>query len=425
MRPRSYFPSAVVTLLLPLAAGGADAQDRGTDDGQRDHGLRPQQVYNPGAQTYSRAGNVLAPSPDAPVGRPPDVVWDNAVNQSTAYQNKWFSACDPVPPCCIHFYLDGGVYLFKPHLESNPAFRVVHLPGSGLSPGAAGVVEIGYEPQFAPRLTFGVETDCGIGLRTNWWHFADDSPNFTAFNNDRTGRTTVSTPPILGVPGFTSPGTVARGFGVFNDAMFFSTSMNIHVWDWEVTERFHPGGCWDVLFAEGVRYAYLSQNYEAVRNNVGVGRFGTSRINLFRDLEIVRTGRNLDGVGPTAAVEVRRSLGDTGLSLYGLGRASLICGRGRTRSFQGANVNLQVVPVRGRAVTVTNTALRNASIGHDDVDPITELEFGVEWGCHVSHARVFLRTGVVYQEWFFAGSGSSEQGDLSFFGLNATAGVTF
>jgi hypothetical protein len=382
-------------------------------------------VYDPKAQTYTRASNRLAPAPDAPVPPPPDLIWDNALNQSVAYQNKWYSLCDPVPDLGVHFYLDGGVYLFKPHLESNPAFTVVHLPGPGLTPGTAGVVQIGYEPAFAPRLTFGVETENGLGLRTNWWHFDEGSANFPALNNDPTGRTTVSTPPLLGVPGFTSPGPVARGFGVFNDAMIFSTGLDVFVWDWEVTERFHPGTGWTVLFAEGVRYGYISQSYEAIRNNGGIGRFGKSRINLFRDFEIVRTGHNLSGVGPTVAFEADRAVADTGFSLYGLGRCSVLFGRGRTRSFQGENVNLQVVPVKGKPTTVTNTVLRNASIGHDDVDPITELEFGVEWGCKVSRARVFARTGLVLQDWFNVGNGSSEQGDLTFFGLNVTAGVNY
>jgi hypothetical protein len=38
---------------------------------------------------------------------------------------------------------------------------------------------------------------------------------------------------------------------------------------------------------------------------------------------------------------------------------------------------------------------------------------------------VLLRSGIVYQEWINAGNASSKSGDLSFFGLSVTAGLSF
>jgi hypothetical protein len=355
-----------------------------------------------------------------------ELIYDNALGQSELYAGKYAAICAPDTDKCCHFYLDAGVYYMKPLFESNPGFVIRQRQVvNGVATVNSSIEQLGYDPSFAPRLSFGVATESELlGLRTTWWHFDERSHQRAVTNNDGTLNTQISTPELFGVPGFTSPGPTARALGVFNDSMSFGSHIDTHVWDWEVTQKLHPG-CWCVLFSEGVRYTYLSQSYQALRSNAGPGRLGTSRVNLLIDRDLVGTGHNINGAGPTGAVEVRRALGDSGFSLYGTGRCSVIFGRGRTQSFQQNQVREQVISSTGKITTV-NTATANFAIhGHDDVMPVSELELGVELAHHFGPVCVFVRTGLVASEWDFAGSATGDNGDLAFFGLNCSLGFNY
>jgi hypothetical protein len=425
MAMRTCSPPSLGVLLLGLLAGSVHAEQTAV------YLPKDVQVLTP-EPTSPRATPPRAtpPQPDPPRARPecgplgsgPDGVCDGAWENHVNYINQ---LCNPPPEHCFHWYLIGGVYFLKPHLEGNSAYLIAHNP----TPGAAGSVVTGapafsYDPQFAPRVTLGGETDCGLGFRTTWWHFDAGANTQNLTNGDFTLSTVVTTVPARGVPGFSSPGAAAQAFGVFNDALTFGAHLNTHVWDWEVTRALHAGG-WDMLLSGGVRYVYLSQSYEALRTNSGRGVSGTSTVIITRDQDVLGTGHNLNSAGPTAALEARRALGRTGFFLYGIGRGSVVFGRGRTRSFESNVESRQIIPRRGATTTFNATTVTNASFGHDDVLPIADVEIGLEWAHPVGPVLLFVQTGLVAQEWYNAGNAASEKGDLSLLGLNVTAGVNY
>jgi hypothetical protein len=418
---RSVFYSIVGVLLLGGLAGFVRAEY------PPGHLPEPHMIPEAGAELPPRTAPKTVP---ANLTHPPipDPVWDGVVAGHEDYARRVDALPEPEPEAGWHLFASAGVYYLEPHLESNPGFLVFRRqPGA---PPASGVVGLGSEEAFAPQLSFGLLTDCGWGLRTHWWHIDRGSRLLTDFNRDPTLGTFVQTPPLVGVPGFTSPGAVARAFRVFNDYMTFGSHLNLHAWDWEVTRAWHLGG-WDLEVAGGVRYAYLSQNYQATRSNSGSGVSGTSRVTVIQDTDLVQTGHNFSGAGPTLAFEVRRPLGDSGFALYATGRGSVLFGRARTHSFQRTVANYRITPVRGAVQTVNTTTARDATRDHNDDLPVDDLELGVEWSRVVGPVRLvgplrlFLRTGLVGQGWFDAGNGTSDRGDLSFFGLSLTAGVTY
>jgi hypothetical protein len=204
----------------------------------------------------------------------------------------------------------------------------------------------------------------------------------------------------------------------------FGSHLEMHVWDNEITRAFDFDG-WQFLASLGGRYTYLSQGYSALRANQGKGTSGTSKVTITQDSDQVTTGHNFSGGGPTAALEVHRPLWDTGFALYGVGRTSVVFGRGRTHSQQVSIENYQIVPTKGSTQTVKTTLFYDSAHGSDDDLPVEEVEIGVEWSHRVGRVAFLLQTGVVYQGWISAGNATSKNGDLSFFGLSLTAGLSF
>src|SRR5262249_46417546 len=101
-------------------------------------------------------------------------------------------------------------------------------------------------------------------------------------------------------------------------------------------------------------------------------------------------------------------------------------GRGRTHSVQTTTAIQQTARGGGLPLQrVTIFRFQDQAFGHDDVVPMDDLEIGLEWGRMVGQARLFLRAGIVSQTWFNAGTATSENGDLGFFGLNVTTGFLY
>jgi hypothetical protein len=360
-----------------------------------------------------------------PVATGQDPVFDATVAEHEAYRRRYDQPDPPEPWTGLHFFLTGGTELLHPHLENNPGFIVVKQNKvGGITNTSSAIGELTFAGEFAQHVALGVYSDSGLGFRTSWWHFAEGSHVLTPFNADTTLNTVFSTPPLFGVPGFTSPSMLGRAFGVVADAMYFSSELELHVWDWEVTRKVHLGD-WDLLFSGGMRYTYLSQSFTAFRFNMGNGRTGTSRIVLSTDSNQVGSGHNLSAIGPTAAIEVRRPLGNSGFTIYGIGRSSVVFGRGHTHSFQATTETGQVIPPKGSTQSFNFSLVSDQAHGHNDTLPIEEVEIGVEWSCLWGRTRWFVQSGVISQAWFNAGSGSSEQGDMTLFGLSLNAGFTF
>jgi hypothetical protein len=324
--------------------------------------------------------------------------------------------------CPCHFFVDAGFYMIHPYFSHNPAFITAHRQGT--SPAVSQTTDFDYEVEFGPHVSFGVTGPCGFGFRSSWWQF-DFETSVPAFpSQDATLRTAVSSTPVPGVPGFTSPGSVARAFGVFGDQVGFGNHVRGVVWDWEATKEF-TGGCWAMLVAGGMRYGYLSQSYSASRFNSGSGRSGTSRVTIIEDSDTIVAGRNFGGVGPTTALEIRRQIGSFGLAVYGNARGSVLFGDEKAQTFQRTVENQRIIPSRGPTQTVMSTTLVQHSAPSEDTLPMADFEVGVSWTKVAGRARIFFQAGLVNQTWFDAGSATTEEGHFGFYGLRCTAGFSY
>jgi hypothetical protein len=355
-----------------------------------------------------------------------DPTWDSAVANHEAYRQKQDPPFDDgVRPLPFHVVLDAGVEYLKPILDRNTAFVHSQVQTVGRATQlTSGLTSFTFQGQATPRVSLGVFLDSGWGFRAGWLHFGEGSDTFSLTNFDRTGKTVIRSVPVFGIPGFSSPGSVAQSLQVFQDTMSFGSHLETQVVDSDICKTFDLGP-WHYLVSAGGRYTYLSQAYSAVRVNRGKGVAGTSRTTITLDCDMVTTGHNFDGFGPTGALEVQRSLGRWGLALYGVGRSSVLFGRGRTRSQQITIENFQTVSAGGSTKTTKTTVELDASRGHDDDLPVEELEIGCQWSHSLERLSWQVRVGFVYDLWINAGNATSEQGDLSFLGLSLTAGLSY
>jgi hypothetical protein len=373
--------------------------------------------------------NKPVPADDSPSPLSTDDVLQDLSSRQAAYEGKYGlgEADSPgiLANCPCHFFVDAGFYMVHPYFSHNPAFIVAHRQGAGSAgPAVSQTADFDYDVEFGPRVVFGVTGPSGFGFRNSWWQFDFETSVPTFASQDATLRTTVASTPVPGIPGFTSPGSVARAFGVFGDQVGFANRVRGVVWDWDATKEF-AGGPWTALLAGGMRYGYLSQSYSATRSNSGSGRSGTSRVIIIEDSDTIFAGRNFSGVGPTTALELRRQIGSFGLAVYGIARGSVLFGDEKGQAFQRTVEDQQIVPRRGPTQLVKSTTLTPHRSSGEDTLPMGDFEIGVSWTKITGRASFFLQAGFLSQTWFDAGSATTDEGHFGFYGFRCTAGVNY
>jgi hypothetical protein len=307
-----------------------------------------------------------------------------------------------------------GLYILKPHFENNPAYtttaastvvssdppRIITIDTTS----SATQQDFSYDLTVSPLIYLGYVADGGLGFRTRWFRFdqgSDASP----------------TTPVApgGLSGFTSLPFAGSSFGR-TSTFAFTSHLLLDVWDFEVTHDLRVGK-WCLLWAGGVRYLHMAQRYAAYQSPV-------SSVDLVPvNPETLVSGHSFNGVGPMLALEAERPLGSSGLSLYGTTRGAVLFGTGKQSTM--GQLTITFPGVGGERTIFKNalTAVNNAS--HNDVLPVLEFEVGVQYGREVGQFYPFVRTGLVGQAYFGAGSATSEDGNLGLFGLCVTAGLHF
>jgi hypothetical protein len=226
------------------------------------------------------------------------------------------------------------------------------VPGSRVDK----IVDIRQHMEVAPLVWLGYMTDQGWGGRVRYWYFREGSDQTTA---------------PLAAPGST---IAIQSAGPLALALPQSTSLNVtselamQFLDLEGLERFQACS-WDLLVCGGLRLMRIDETYNAY--------------NSFS----LRSSRNLEGVGPTLALEARRPFGASGLNLYGSARGSVVFGTAN----QDASIPEE---------NVSNADHHNRGVA------IGELELGLEYDHQVGHARLFGQIAFVGQDWFGAGNAS-------------------
>ena len=286
---------------------------------------------------------------------------------------------DPRAGCPWHFFADGGINMVHTYFSSNPAFLISHRQGTGATATTlTRSPTFDFDVDFAARASVGAINNNGLGFRMSWWRLDEYQTLPGGAGGSPFAGTVVSSAPVYGVPGFSSPGRVAQQLGIFNDQVAFTNRVRLQVWDWEGLWN-RQGEQWGLLSSGGLRYGYLSEGYLAFRSNSGTSTVGRTKNNLIADGDTISSGRNFGGVGPTGALEVRRRLGRSRVSLYGLARGSLLFGHGKTSSLQQTVLNRQTTVGSGRPTTTFGVTNFQGSAGGRGGDEIGDFEGGVDW----------------------------------------------
>jgi hypothetical protein len=321
-----------------------------------------------------------------------------------------------------HFVAGAGAYIIKPYFQNNPAFfaRTTTISSGGTTFSQETSTcqhDFCWGLDAAPMVWLGYVSECGLGVRARWWLFdqrsatsAVSDPNTTILSASPAGLS-IGTPPLFSFP--PSP-----------TQMFLNSNLKLDVWDFEATGETEVGR-WNLLFSGGFRYAHLSQDYNALEVSQSFPPIFLGRPLVLlpepqvRQIAAVSSGHNFNGAGPTLALEARRPIGNSRFSLFANIRGTMLFGRSKQLVEQPTITQFSFfIPT----TTIVDTT---AASVHDTVLPVAELEMGVEYARTWGAIRPFLRTGLVAQTWFDAGSASQLDGNLGFLGLSVTAGLTY
>jgi hypothetical protein len=310
-----------------------------------------------------------------------------------------------------HFIAGAGVYIIKPFFQNNPAFfteRFTELGNFSLQI-SMNQQDFSWGLDAAPVVWLGYVSECGLGVRARWWLFDQRS----AASVVKDPFTTISSPSQAGVL-FPPPGTRFGPNFIENPTLFVSSNLKLDVWDFEATRETEVGR-WGLLFSAGFRYAHLSQHFAGLMASES-SFFGFPNL-ITREVDSLSAGHNFNGAGPTIAIEARRPLSNSGLSLFANLRGAMLFGQSKQQVDQPSIA--QTGTMAPGADTTIATAIR------DTVLPVAELEMGAQYSRNWGNVRPFVRTGLVAQTWFGAGSASDLAGNLGFLGLSVTAGLTY
>ncbi|MBY0523270.1 MAG: hypothetical protein K2R98_07720 [Gemmataceae bacterium] len=310
-----------------------------------------------------------------------------------------------------------GIYLIQPFFQHNPAYTVFtqtqvtrppfnpNMPNTDTLGEKAERVSVHSHMAVAPLVWLGYVNDDGFGGRVRWWTFREGTSqtmnlppfvgdifigNTTAIPGNPshpviavTGtQATVSSAAPLGLQSFGN--TVGIQHGAEATSFTVTTELYLQVGDLEAVQDFQAGGC-DFLIAGGVRLAKINQTYNAYDAQSGSPLA----------LRTLQSSYNFKGIGPTLALELRRPIADSSLSLYGTARGSIVFGDAQ-----------QNASFTGQELRNDDPNPQFATQHRVRAIPTGELEAGVEYGRTVGSSRLFGQIGLVGQEWFGAGSAS-------------------
>jgi hypothetical protein len=285
----------------------------------------------------------------------------------------------------------------QPYFKDNPAYSVSTTSTAGPGGTTRTVtdrVNINQHMEVAPQLWLGYLSDSGFGGRVRWWYFREGTNQGISIPAGPAGGDTY----------LTSAGPL--GFSAFADndskpaSLAVTTKLQIQVWDIEAMNSYQASR-WNLLVAGGVRITQIDQRYNAYA--VGDSGGGTGAI-----AAAVLSGHNFYGAGPTIALEARRALGCSGLSLYSMARGAVLYGSGK----QQAND----IFASGGSVFVDSSRDRRSP-----VLPVGELELGLEYGRNIGSAHAFGQFALVGQQWWGAGN-ASRSSYVTGFGVPAPGG---
>jgi len=286
--------------------------------------------------------------------------------------------------------------VIRPYFQTNPGLSV-----ETVTPASSQTVDLNfsYPYRINPKVWLGYVTDCGLGCRLSWWSFEQHA--------NAVGVTQATTLPagqelIINTPlEFAGSIPIVEGSG----GAAATSSLRLNVWDVEATQVFHLGSC-QVEGSAGIRYAHLAQNCDAfLYASEAAGSLTLTE----------KDGHNFDGFGPTWSVDMRRPV-CYGLGLFANLRGSALFGRSHVGNVAAESI-------------MAGTGQILATLG-ENADQLSflvsaEAELGVDFTQELGHVCFFAQAGITAQLWLGAGSATSRQDDMTFFGYTLAVGITY
>jgi Legionella pneumophila major outer membrane protein precursor len=309
------------------------------------------------------------------------------------------------------WFVGAGFYLVQPYFQNNPAFTVFiqQTRDTTLDPSKPNTqtiaenalrADVSHHMDVAPLVWLGYMNEDGLGIRVRGWGFQEgtgQSVSLAPFagtykiginsNGERVivasgALATVTSATPLGLQAFGDTLSIQHG----PEATTFSvtTKLSVQVGDLEGMQRFRTGN-WDFLITGGLRYVRLDQTYNAY----------DAQSTSAAELRTLSSSYTFEGLGPTIAFELRRPIADSGVSVYGQCRGSLV--------FGAANQNAVFF---GEELRNDDPNPQYATEHRFRSIPIVDLETGIEYGRAIGRTWLFGQLAVVGQQWANAGSAS-------------------
>ena len=296
-------------------------------------------------------------------------------------------------------WIGGADILFlKPHWENNTAISV-----STFAVGASANTNLDFDYDFetAYSVWAGYRGGSGFGVRGRYFEFSHGSSlSFTS----APGQFVLPAAPLNVVVPF-------GGAGVTYDT---ASDLELHTVDLEGSQVVSVCG-FTIDASAGVRYFKMDQHFDVVASSAAF-------------TAVVNSGHDFEGIGPVLALEVRREVADTGLSLFGTARGAVLFGDAE-----------QVAHEEARNGAGALLATIDAENSRWDVIPVAEMEVGAEYASWVGSARWIVRASLVGQVYSGAGNASNNElfttfgidetldsgANLGLLGLRISAGVNY
>jgi hypothetical protein len=336
----------------------------------------------------------LPESPQAVAAAPADNAPKQPAEPAKALAAPAVNCCNP--PCeekCPHGIpiAEIGGMILTPKWKENPALYFVNQIPFTTNPGTSSQQNFSFHSQFVPQASLGWISAGGLGFRSGWWGFASGSRE--AGTSSGPDAIVIAASPLQ-VAELSDP-VEARAPGQFVEAR---AVLRMDVWNFEALRVFGSDQWW-ALASGGIRYAHVSQEYNAVKFGAG-GMSGLP----FGPRNFVLSGHNFNGAGPTVGLEADWLLGGTGLYLYGKTRGSFLFGASKQ------SANFANAAAGGGAQGGGQVIPWFASERSNSIVPEGELELGLGFEREIRRVVVFLQAGLVGQAWGNIGSSSESSG---------------
>ncbi len=282
----------------------------------------------------------------------------------------------------------GYAFVFaKPHFSDGVNY--IREVTRDIPPGSGNIhsttsVPFSYDYELTPRAWVGYTRPDGLGIRARYWQFDHAGDIADLVVPVGTGNEGVMA--VIGSRwGTESIQPYAEGL-----PLHITNSVELHAADFELTQQIdfhHTCG----TASMGLRYASIHQSYLAEHT------FDYAGALMHRSLF---NRHDFESLGPTAALEMRRSLGGSGWAVFADARGSVLFGERDIRYARYDEVSPSLDSFR-----------------RDDfhVVGVGELQFGIEWSRWLRYGgAMFVRAAYEGQLWHAAGSPSHSTGDLGF-----------